>query len=97
MAYLEGQAIRFSASFTDIGGSAVDPGTVTFAYKDPAGAVTDLVYGTDAAVVRDSAGHYHVDLTALTNAGEYWYRWHSTGNGQAAEERTFEIVESEVV
>lgn len=96
MAYLVGQIPRFSAVFTDANGAAVDPTSVFFAYKLEGGAATTLQYGIDLALVKDSAGHYHVDLD-LSTAGDYFYRWYSTGTGKAAAEKTFEILASEVV
>lgn len=91
--YDKGDAVRCSATFKNSSNVVVDPTTVTFKYKDPSGNITPLVYGTDVAVVKDSTGNYHVDVNA-DKSGTWFYRFESTGTGQAAEEGTFEVAES---
>jgi hypothetical protein len=88
--------VRVSAAFTNSAGTAVDPTEVYFEYKDPDGIETLLTYGTDAALVRDSAGNYHVDVDADTEGGWY-YRWYSTGTGQTAAEGSFGVNGSQFV
>ncbi len=92
MAYQVGDLVRISAIFTNAAGTAVDPTAVLAKYKDPGGVTTTLTYGVDVALVRDSAGNYHVDINAAS-AGRWRYRFYSTGTGQAANEENF-IVES---
>jgi len=72
-----GDLVRVSAAFTDSAGMA-------------AGTTTTLTYGVDAALVRDSAGNYHADISA-TDDGDWHYRWYSTGSGQASEEHWFRV------
>jgi len=87
--YAVGALVRCSGPFTDAAGAAIDPTVVRFKFKRPdTGAVTTYVYGTDGALVKDSAGHYHVDVSAAV-PGEWIYRWESTGTGQAASESSF--------
>lgn len=88
MDYLVGQLVRVSAAITDASGSAVDPSTLTMKYRTPGGTTTTLTYGTDAALVKDSVGNYHVDLS-VQEAGAYQYVWTSTGTGQAIGEGAF--------
>lgn len=84
-----GDLVRISAEFTNNEtGATLDPDVVKLSYKAPAGTLTTLTYGIDAALVRDDTGHYHADISAST-AGLWRYRWFSTGNGQAAEESNF--------
>lgn len=83
-----GDLARVSAAFTNSAGAAVDPTAVLCAYRDPSGNVATLTYGTDAALVRDSAGNYHVDIS-IDEAGSWFYRFYSTGTGQASEEQSF--------
>lgn len=80
MAYDVGDVVRVTTTFTRLG-VATDPTTVTFRVKAPAGTLTDYVYLTDAAVVRDSLGVYHLDLP-VTAAGTWYVR--SIGTGAAA-------------
>lgn len=88
--YDVGDLVKVSAVFSDEYGSAIDPAEVRLAYRTPAGVTTTLLYGTDAAVVRDSVGTYHANINA-TAAGTWRYRWFSSGTGQAAEEDKFYV------
>jgi hypothetical protein len=92
--YDKGDLIRCAGNF-QTASVDVDPSTVTFKVKAPAGTVTTYVYLTDAQVVKDSVGDYHVDVSASED-GQWWYRFESTGTGQAAAENSF-YVKSEVV
>lgn len=86
--YQIGDAARCIATFTDDDGAAVDPATVTFRWTTPAGVSDSYVYGTDAEVVRDATGLFHVDLP-VTERGLWLYRWESSGTAQAAEKGEF--------
>jgi hypothetical protein len=92
----QGDLVRSSAAFTTAAGAAQDPTVVICKVKIPAGTITTYTYLTDVALVRDSAGNYHLDVNAAT-AGTYWVRWYSTGTGQAAEEEAFVVQASQVV
>jgi len=87
-----GDLVRASGVFTDSDDADQDPTVVVCKYRTPAAMTTTLTYGTDDEVVKDSTGHYHVDIS-LTASGDWYYRWESTGTGQAAEEERI-IVES---
>lgn len=86
-AYDIGDLVRCTGTFA-ASGSNVNPAAVMFKVKKPSGTVVTYTYGTDAALVRDSTGVYHVDVDA-TEAGEWTYRFWSTGTGQAAAEGQF--------
>jgi uncharacterized protein YfaS (alpha-2-macroglobulin family) len=88
--YDNGDLVRCTAAFTDTAGTAIDPTTVSFRVKDPAGTITTYAYGTDSELVKDSTGNYHVDIDANTD-GIWAYRFSSTGAGQAAAEATFRV------
>lgn len=92
-AYDLGDLVRIAGVFTNAAGTGIDPDDVFVKYKDPSGNVTTLTYGTDAELVRDSAGNYHVDVDA-DEAGHWDYRFYSTGTGQAAEEAFFRVDDS---
>jgi len=85
-----GDLVRCSGAFTNSSGTAIDPTSVYFAYKNPAGTLTTLEYGVDGALVKDSTGNYHVDVSAAS-AGTWFYRFYSTGTGQAADEGSFYV------
>jgi hypothetical protein len=63
-------------------------------YKTPRGVTTTLTYGVDVALVKDSTGNYHVDVD-VTEAGQWWVRFYSTGTNQAAAEDFFLVQTSQ--
>lgn len=71
-----------------------DPTTITVKYKNPAGTIATLVYGTDIQVVRSSAGVYYFDLTFTTH-GQWWYRAVGTGAVETSIERYVNVRDSQ--
>ena len=89
-----GDLARFSVTFTDTAGVPADPTTVQLRLLHPDGVeVTTLVYGTDAAVIHDDTGSYHVDYL-LDTIGYWHWRWEGTGLVQAAVEGYLVTTES---
>lgn len=86
--YDVGDLVRVSGEFKASGGALSDPTVVYVKYKDPSGNETTKQYGVDAAVVKDATGQYHLDID-VDEAGTWYYRWYSTGTGQAAKEVEF--------
>lgn len=86
--------VRCSVIFTT-GGVAVDPTTVTAVVVDPDGLKTSYVYGTDAAVIKDGVGAYHLDVYA-SSAGTWTYSFQATGTATGAGEKTFVVAPSAV-
>lgn len=84
-AYDIGDLRRLSVTFSDIDGTEADPTTVTFKMREPDGTETIYAYGTDAELVKDGVGRYHVDWT-LTQAGRHVVRWEGTGVVATAEQ-----------
>lgn len=82
--YQKGDLVRVTGTFTNSAGTAIDPAAVFFAYTNSAGSTTTLQYGVDGAVVKSSTGVYYVDVSA-SSAGRWYWRWYSTGTGQAAD------------
>lgn len=76
--------------------AAIDPDVVKVSVRDPAGDVTTYVYGTDDEVVRNGTGDYEMNIDA-DQAGTWFYRFWSTGDGQAAEERKFVVRPAEAL
>lgn len=95
-AYKVGASVRCSAVFTNDLGAAVDPSTVTFRLRTPAGTVTSYAYGTDAQLVKDATGNYHVDLSA-SQAGRWTYRFEGTGAAPSADEAQFAVESSRIL
>lgn len=93
--FQDGDKVRLSAAFTDIDEAASDPGGVLCKVREPDGTVTTYTYGTDAALVKDSTGNYHVDfLTA--QAGKHRYGFYGLSSGQAVAESEFRVQPSRV-
>lgn len=86
-----GDLVRVSGAFV-VGSVDTDPGAVSFKLITPGTtpATTTFVYLTDAALVKDSVGHYHIDVSVAV-AGEYAYRWIGTGAAQGTEEGIFTV------
>lgn len=93
--YAKDSLVRVSSEFT-VSGTDTDPTTVKCFYKDPNNVVTTLIYGTDAALVKDSTGKYHVDILGNI-AGNWWYRFEATGSVVAANEAEFVISLSQIL
>lgn len=93
--YDKGDIARVTGTFTNSAGAAIDPTTVTFKYRVPAGTITTLVYGTDPGLIKSAVGVYYVDISASTS-GKYICRFESTGTGQAAEETEFLVEGSQL-
>lgn len=85
--YHIGDLRRLTAAFS-VGGVATDPTTLSFTMRAPDGTVTTYVYASDAELVRDSAGAFHVDWP-VAQAGRHSYRFAGTGAAQEAGEGEF--------
>lgn len=88
-----GDIMRVTATFTDSGGNAVDPDTVTFSVLHDDDEQVDYVYGTDVEVVQQTTGVYYLDVE-LDDTGYWRTRVASTGAGQAAEELAVTVYSS---
>lgn len=99
-AYVVGQPVRLEGHFVDTANADIDPTTVIVKYRPPGAPTVTKTYGTDVQVVKDSVGHYHIDVdtSAVANVtpghGIWRYRWYSTGTGQAAGEMQFTVIAS---
>ena len=82
--------MRCSVLFENAAGTDVDPTTVTFRVKNPAGATTVYVHGINGQLVKDAVGAYHADVDASLE-GDWHYRWEGSGANQAAGEGQFLI------
>lgn len=77
-------------------GADIDPDVVSVAIRTPSDVVSVYVYGTDPEVVRDGLGKYYLNVNA-DEEGTWYYRFWSTGNGQAADEGSFTVQTQQVV
>lgn len=90
-----GDKVRLSAAFSDINEAAADPGGVLCKVREPDGTVTTYIYGTDADLVKDSTGHYHLDFLT-TQSGRHRYGFYGITSGQAVAESEFRVQPSKV-
>src|SRR4051812_34729221 len=78
-----------SIEFTDDAGVATDPDTVIFTVEryspPPPSAIQTYTYGTDAEVIKDATGTYHLEYLV---AAQGTYLWRAAGTG--AVQRAFE-------
>ena len=88
--YDVGDMVRCTGAFANSAGVAVDPAAVFCKVRKPDGTVTLYTYGADAALVKAAAGSYYVDVST-TAPGVWYYRFYSTGVGQAAGETAFRV------
>lgn len=91
--YDKGDLVRIDGTFKNASTEAeLDPTTVKFTFKKPDGTTTTYVFGTNAELVQDDTGEYHVDLD-LDQAGRWYYRMFSEGTGQTAAEGSLHVRE----
>lgn len=92
--YHVGDLVRIDGDFKDDAGALQDPTGLSFKFEDPSGNETTYVYLTDAELVRDGTGEFHVDIDA-DEVGDWHYKWLATGTGQAAEPGQFKVAPSQ--
>jgi hypothetical protein len=80
--------VTLSGAFTNSGGVATDPTTITFDLTEPDAVTTSYVYGTDSELVKDSTGNYHV-AWPITKSGLHAWRMAGTGAVETAQEGVF--------
>jgi len=86
-----GDLVKVTGTWTDSDDAALDPTAVFLVYKDPSGNVCDaLQYGVGAEITKASTGVYTCNIS-IDEAGSWYYRWYSTGTGQAAQEGYFSV------
>lgn len=92
MGYTLGEPVRLSASFA-VDGAPADPTDVTFRVRRAALDVLELTDATTPAVIRDSAGAYHVVVDTPVE-GTYFWRAEGTAPAIGAVEGSFFVSSS---
>jgi hypothetical protein len=82
--YVIGQQLVHTATFTDDADALVDPATVTFQLRTPAGAETSYTYAA-GQVTKVSTGVFKFTAPAFTTAGQHVVRVKSTTPATARE------------
>lgn len=73
--FTKGQTVRLSVDVTDENDELVDPDTLTFKILSPVtGTETEYEFGTDAELVQDLEGKFHVDFD-VAEAGTWFYQY----------------------
>ena len=90
---IRGAMYNLQLGFRIADGTPTDPTGPTFKMLEPAGTVTTYVYPTNAQLVRDSAGVFHVDWIPDEH-GTHTYRFIGTGAVQSAAEDSFLVRQS---
>ena len=87
--YDVGDKAHVTGEFTDpLNDNAyVDPTAVFLSVKDPSANVVTYTYSV-SGITKDATGQYSADID-IDEAGRWYYRWYSTGTGQAAEWKSF--------
>lgn len=88
--YDVGDLARITGTWTDASGK-IDPDVVRFECHSPSGVAVVYEYGVDTELVRDSLGVYHADVS-IVESGWWYYRFWSTGSGQAAQEGGIKVL-----
>lgn len=92
--YDKGDLLRATGTFTNAGGTATDPTTVTLKVKKPGVATATYTYA-GGTVTKSTTGVFYKDLS-LDTVGWWFYRWEGTGTVEAAVEGWFEVRASKV-
>lgn len=87
-----GALVRLKATFTNAT-LPIDPAAVSIFVADPAGDVTEYTYGGEGTIVKESPGVYYLDFSIPDQPGIWYWRAQSTGTGQAAKERRFDVIQ----
>ena len=88
--YVPGTVVVLSLGPLLVGGVATDATVLTLTVEDPLGVET--VYTVGGGIVRDSVGTYHANIATTTaQAGQWRYRWSSTGVAPGAWEEWFSV------
>lgn len=88
-----GDTVRVTATFTDTGGTLVDPAKVTFLVGSPT--VTSTETSTGSNVINPSSGVYYLDVV-IDTAGAWNYRVLSTGVVDTAADDYFRVLHPRV-
>lgn len=95
--YDQGQQVRVLAHFKNPNTKAfIDPATVKFKIKNPAGETTAHEFNDDLAITKESTGKYYIDIDA-NQPGFWYYRFWSEGSGIAAYQGVFRVRTSNVL
>jgi hypothetical protein len=91
--YDYGQVVKISVN-VQVDDVDTDPGSLVFEIRAGGGTVTQYAYPTDAQVVKDSVGDYHV-LWTIASEQIHYYRWqNASGAAQGAGESHFKVRDS---
>ena len=88
--YDVGDLVRLVGVLNNVAGAALDPTALIVKVKAPSGTTVTYTFGVSPFPIRTGLGTYYVEVTPA-EAGEYDYKFVSTGTGQAVDEGTFVV------
>lgn len=92
-----GDLVRLTGTFANDAGALTDPSTITVSVRLRKRGATSasFVFGTDAEVVQDSTGVFHIDYLVPDIAPDRGlsieYEWAGTGAVQSVEQGAFVV------
>jgi hypothetical protein len=89
--YKSGTSVKVSAIFQDVDALAFDPDVVLCSVMSPDGAETVHTYLSDASLVRDSEGHFHLWIVSPDQEGTWTYGFKGDGDVAVTNCGEFEI------
>lgn len=94
-AWITGEVGVISLSAATEAGLPTDPASVVLKIKDPTGTISTYTHGTDADLVKDSTGEYHMNIE-LSLVGKWYWRW-EVGTPDGAVEGSVRVKQSAIV
>lgn len=83
VSFTVGSRVRASDAVRNGSGILYDPPAdeLSFTYREPGSVFNNtFTYPTDAEIVRDSTGRYHIDIL-LDQLGDWSFSWHNADSG----------------
>lgn len=87
----EGDSVKVTGTYKDAAEALHDPGAVFLDIDWPDGTNQTFEYTVDAEITRESLGLFNATFDTAGKPGRWFYRWYSTGVGQAADEGEFVV------
>ncbi len=91
----KGDLAKVTGTFKNSSGTLIDPTTVMLKYRTPSGTKTTLTYITNPEINRTSTGIYYAEIS-MSESGTWFFKYQSTGTGQAASS-DYQIIVNESV
>jgi hypothetical protein len=94
--WIVGEYARLTLTVANASGAAADPGALRLKVRNPAGTVTEYIYGVAAEIVRTGLGKYRADVV-VDAPGRWAWRWETTAPNAGAAEGELVVTKSKVL